>query len=72
MSEDTNRLLVQVNQKLDKLILLSAVDLANNKEMDQKTKVALLTKAGFTSHEIGIILQLRAESVRRLRSRAKR
>jgi hypothetical protein len=71
MSDDNNRLLAQINQKLSVLVSLSALNLATQKDMDLKTKVALLTKAGFKSQEIGSILHIRAESVRRLRSKSK-
>lgn len=71
MSDDDNRLLEQISQKLSVLISLGALNLATQKDMDLKTKIALLTRAGFKSRDIGSILHIRAESVRRLRSKRK-
>jgi DNA-directed RNA polymerase specialized sigma24 family protein len=71
MNDNNNRILAEINQKLSVLILLNALNLTAQKDIDQKRKVVLLSKAGYTSQEIGDMLHMRAESVRRLRSRAK-
>lgn len=71
MSNDPNRILVAISEKLSRLILLSAAQLTARKDLDQRTKVLILSKGGFTSEEIGELLNIRAESVRRLRSKAR-
>jgi hypothetical protein len=71
MNENHNRILVEINEKLSILISLSALSLTAQKDIDQKTKVVLLSKAGFASQEIGDMLHMRADSIRRIRSKAK-
>jgi DNA-directed RNA polymerase specialized sigma24 family protein len=70
LSNNPNRILAEISDKLSKLIVLSSAELIAQKEIDQKAKVVILTKAGFTSEEIGDMLDIRADSVRRLRSKA--
>jgi hypothetical protein len=63
------KLLIQINKKLDTLIILNVVNLSASKELDNSTKVRLLSLARFTSEEIGKMIGLRADSVRRIRSK---
>lgn len=60
--------LEQINEKLRVLITLNAVSLSANKELDNPTKVRLLSLAGFTSDEIGSMIGIRADTVRHIRS----
>jgi hypothetical protein len=63
------RLLEMVNDKLDVLITLNAVSMSANQELDNPTKVRLLYLAKFMSKEIGSMLGIRADSVRRIRGK---
>jgi len=65
------KLLEMVNDKLDVLITLNAVSLSANKELDNPTKVRLLSLAKFTSKEIGDMLGIRADSVRHIRRKSR-
>jgi DNA-directed RNA polymerase specialized sigma24 family protein len=71
MSEDQNKILSEISEKLSNLISLGALTLISQKDIDQKTKVEILTKVGFKFEDIGKLLDISADSVRRLRSRAK-
>lgn len=66
---DDTKLLNLIASKLDTLIILQAANLASDKDIDSETKIDLLTKAGFSSEEIGNLLGLRGDSIRRIRSR---
>lgn len=63
------KLLKQINEKLDTLIILNAVNLSANKEFDNPTKVRLLSLARFTSEEIGKMIGLRGDYIRHIRSK---
>jgi len=65
-------LLKQIDEKLSILITLNAVNLSANKDLDSTTKVRLLSLAKFTSEEIGEMLGIRADSVRHIRSKARK
>jgi hypothetical protein len=68
--EEDGKLLKQIDEKLGMLISLNAVSLSANKELDNPTKVRLLSLAGFTSDEIGEMIGVRADTVRHIRSEA--
>jgi len=51
--------------------MLSAATVAGNEEVSQSAKVDILSNAGLTSEEIGKFIGMRAESVRRIRSKAR-
>lgn len=72
MSEANHvKLLKQIDEKLGVLITLNAVNLSASKELDNPTKVRLLSLVGFTSNEIGKMIGVRGQSVRRIRSKDK-
>jgi DNA-directed RNA polymerase specialized sigma24 family protein len=64
--------LKQIDEKLAVLITLNAVSLSASNELDNSTKVRLLSLAGFTSDEIGKMIGVRADTVRHIRSGASR
>jgi len=66
------QLLSDINKKLEVLVTLFAANLSANKSIDNPQKIRLLTIAGFTSEEIGEIIGIRAESVRRIRSKTEK
>lgn len=68
METDQSKLMKQMLEKLDALITLNAVSLSANKDLDNPTKIRLLSLANFTSEEIGNMIGMRADSVRRIRS----
>ena len=57
-------LLWQISRKLD--VLAGVIGIQGK---DTRTQVTILTRLGLSSPEIGALLNLRAESVRRLRSK---
>jgi hypothetical protein len=61
-----------IDEKLGVLITLNAVSLSASKELDNPTKVRLLSLAGFTSDEIGKMIGVHADTVRHIRSKAGR
>jgi len=71
LSEAEVKLLSEINKKLETLIMLSAATVAGNEEVSQSAKVDILSNAGLTSEEIGKFIGMRAESVRRIRSKAR-
>ena len=66
------KLLSEINEKLGILIVLTAMNISTNKEIDTSQKVKMLTKAGLTSTEIGEILGIHPDTVRHLRSEKKK
>ena len=66
------KLLSEISKKLSTIIKLSAASIAANKELENPRKTLLLSRAGFNSKEIGDLLGIRADSVRHLRSKAKK
>lgn len=70
MKEDVNiKLLREISKKLESLITLSAANLAYNRDLDNTQKAKVLSSAGFTSKEIGNLLGIRDDSVRRILSK---
>jgi transcription antitermination factor NusA-like protein len=69
---ESTKLLKQIDKKLGVLITLNAVNLSTSKELDNPTKVRLLSLAGFTSDEIGKMIGVRGDTVRHIRSEAGR
>ena len=69
MDQAELQILKDISEKLNTLVLLSAASIAASTEFANEDKVRLLSKAGFKSHEIGTFLGMRAESVRRIRSK---
>lgn len=68
MSQTSERVLSEMNGKLDTLIALTAATIAVSKDLSTPQKVEALTKAGFTSDAIGKVLDLRPDYVRHIRS----
>lgn len=69
---DREELLKEINEKPGVLVTLNAVNLSAAKELENETKVRLLSLAGFTSNQIGTMTRVRGDSVRRIRLKAKR
>ena len=66
------KLLKQIDAKLGVLITLNAVNLSTSRELDNPTKIRLVSLADFTSDEIGKMIGVRGDTVRHIRSEADR